>query len=71
MTSEWISVKERLPKEGQRVILLLSNGLWGKGYLRSLRPDSRARSMWRMDGHCCDVPAYWMPLPDPPKEAQS
>ena len=59
--SEWISVKERLPEEKQRVIVRCerigtSVGwiLWGE---------------WMTDiGPSAGKITHWMPLPDPPKE---
>lgn len=59
--SEWISVKERLPEEQQRVIVRCerigtSVGwiLWGE---------------WMTDiGPSAGKITHWMPLPDPPKE---
>lgn len=59
--SEWISVKERLPEEKQRVIVRCerigtSVGwiLWGE---------------WMTDiGPSAGKITHWMPLPEPPKE---
>ena len=62
----WTSTKIEMPKPGRRVLLALPNGRVGEGFLRDLRPDSKARSWWIMDGFNCDVPTHWQPLPDPP-----
>ena len=58
---DWISVKDRLPEEKQRVIVRCSKVgttvgwiLWGK---------------WMTDlGRGCSDVTHWMPLPKPPKE---
>lgn len=63
---EWISVKDRLPKPGTRV-LLTGNNFVGEGYI-----DDNGE--WERY-YCGKVSetlgvyvAHWMPLPEPPKE---
>ena len=63
---EWISVEERLPESGERVILQ-AGAFVGEGYLTT------ARTWWRITGvpmrNClAEQPiTHWMPLPEPPK----
>lgn len=61
---EWISVKDRLPEEGERV-LTCKNGI-----IEIHKYDSRRNGwvderdwFWSMA-----MVAHWMPLPEPPKE---
>lgn len=60
--SKWISVKDRLPKIGQRVILFDSNGFGSlSGRLLS--------AGWYLEREL-DLSAnitHWQPLPEPPK----
>ena len=73
----WISVKERMPKDGERVLVCLTEG--------PLHPPSpfyviarktrevEALAWYRADGSVgmvtSDEPrAWWMPLPDAPEE---
>ena len=67
---KWISVKERLPKVGERVLLfsgVLQNELYefdeceGKHYWYREELDS---AIFIKDND------YWMPLPEPPKEGE-
>ena len=67
---EWISVKDRLPKDGRRVLVFIPV------YLAELRVNIGKYSSWRniwYVGDMCGVggtqPTHWMPLPEPPKEA--
>ena len=60
-STEWISVKDRLPEHGSTVCLIytkeygLTIQMW-KGYWDSEYPVKEA------------VVTHWMPLPEPPKE---
>lgn len=61
----WISVEERLPEKGERV--LVTNGPGGKfvceSYLNIQGKWMRAGAeMFFMEPH------FWMPMPEPPKE---
>ncbi|MBU5626526.1 DUF551 domain-containing protein [Oscillibacter sp. MSJ-2] len=64
--SKWISVKERLPGCGERV--LATDGTFvGEAYRTS------AKSWYRMSGFAWrdalgTIVTHWMPLPEPPKE---
>ncbi len=59
----WIPVSERLPVEGE-VVIVLEDGTVGTNYIpysNTVPVDCRYR--WR-HGH--DYVTHWMPLPDPP-----
>lgn len=60
---EWISVKERLPEKGERI--LVTNGASvGEAYMNLQGKWMRFGSelVWM-------TPTHWMPLPPAPKEA--
>jgi hypothetical protein len=67
--SEWIAVSDRLPDEGQTVLVVLG------GYVRAAfrrttkyhkNPEKVAQ--WQLLlGGVFDNPTHWMPLPEPPK----
>ena len=71
--NEWISVKDSLPKYGQRVLVVCTNlqnkmqkhvsicDYWGSGSDNGLR---RARPLWSG----WKTVTHWMPLPDIPEE---
>lgn len=62
--SEWISVNEKLPQPGRRV-LLHAGGFIGEGWCSGTRWLRNGRNVER------DYDAavtHWMPLPEPPKE---
>ena len=57
----WISVKERLPEPGERVLYCYC-GFVGEGYVTR-------SGEWERNGIWTRYyPSYWMPLPEPPKE---
>jgi hypothetical protein len=66
--SEWISSKERLPEDGQSVLVLLGDDY----YVVAHRDKNYPTWVVTWNGHAVydeqDEPVYWMPLPDPPKE---
>lgn len=57
MTCDWISVDDRLPEDDDDVLVVTVNGTVVMDYCRNGR--------WSF----YDV-AWWMPLPEPPKEAK-
>ena len=61
--SEWISVKTRLPDEGQKVLAV--GKLGGMGVVRFT--DSSDCPCWiNTMGSQTMNPTHWMPLPEPP-----
>ena len=60
---EWISVRDRLPEEKVKVLVVLGSNIRGK----RICIDQRISGNWR--GLGCLV-THWMPLPEPPKNAQ-
>jgi hypothetical protein len=63
--SEWISVKDRLPKEGR---LVLINRIYHPLSLDYLIDFPSSPSIWARlrDDEMCQV-THWMELPEPPK----
>jgi hypothetical protein len=61
----WISVKERLPEDGQDVLacvngqVLISYVHGMKGFSNEWGLAENGETIW---------PSHWMPLPEPPKE---
>ena len=64
MNNKWISVKDRLPTPGMRVLVAVGavfeayiddKGEWQRYYFSPLKDVIGA-------------PTHWMPLPEPPKE---
>lgn len=62
--SEWISVKDRLPKELREVMFYDGEEMW-IGY--------RLGGLWCEDYFTFKESkiTHWMPLPEPPKEEES
>lgn len=56
----WISVKDRLPEEKVKVLVVLGSNIRGK----RICIDQRISGNWR--GLGCLV-THWMPLPEPPE----
>lgn len=61
---KWISVKERLPEDGQRVVGIAENGMTG---IMDYRDDGTPFAA-RIFGVYFSNITHWMPLPEPPKE---
>lgn len=59
---EWISVKERLPEPGERVLTAFDNFV-AEAFVNY-------SGVWMRNGFELDwcPPTHWMPLPEPPKE---
>ena len=66
--NRWISVKERLPKDLQTVLVRQKDGMM---YLWMFCAQSPTDEMW-VDEYANAFSVYetthWMPLPEPPKE---
>lgn len=66
-TSEWIDVEERLPTPGERV-LATDGAFVGEMYINNKGQWQR----YNVNSHsllmALDI-LWWMPLPEPPKEA--
>jgi hypothetical protein len=63
---EWQPI-ETAPKDGQHIILALSEGWIGVGYYDD---DPEFSSLgWVVFGSGQQQPTHWMPLPEPPKGA--
>lgn len=70
----WISVKERMPKEGE-LVLCFPHGTTGKsfiGFLEENFDEPEGTLMFKEEDSCCaffqqDV-THWQPLPELPKD---
>lgn len=59
---EWISVKDRLPEVGMRVIVCRDEGKVEQGIFLG------ASGFWKVFGANTKKVTHWQPLPEPPKE---
>lgn len=57
---EWISVRDRLPEEKVKVLVVLGSNIRGK----RICIDQRISGNWRGLGR---LVTHWMPLPEPPE----
>ena len=62
---EWISVEDRLPKDGVRVLALHEDGIVRIGISRGCFPAVVSRTYAKTFG-IVEV-THWMPLPEPPE----
>ena len=60
---KWISVKERLPRYGERVLVTNDGSVW-EAYLSISHKWVRQEFVWAAKV------THWMPLPEPPKEEE-
>ena len=61
-TKHWIPVTERLPEDGQWVLV------WESG--RFAYVDKMHNGKWMIADSNYAIIYYWMPLPEPPKEGE-
>lgn len=64
---KWISVEERLPEDGQKVLVCGTRKGMQVGTFRGLVHPFDARGWWWKKGTRLDV-THWMPLPESLKE---
>ena len=66
---EWISVKDRLPEQYERVIVAR---VYEKGKpLQVEQGMLTAGGWWKVYGTNVKKVSYWMPLPEPPEEEET
>ena len=65
---EWISVKDRLPEDGEIVLVC---GSRGGVYTAVFNKPGQYRGWHKLNSksHYCD-PTHWMPLPQPPRDGE-
>ena len=63
----WISVKDRLPEDGQKVLVCGTRKGMQVGVFRGLMHPFDAMGWWWKKDTRLDV-THWMPLPEPPEE---
>jgi hypothetical protein len=63
---EWISVKERLPRKGQRVLCTFAPTTDGKLQLIVIDSLDRQENSWARG----TLITHWLPLPLPPKKGK-
>lgn len=71
--SDWISVRERLPKKEQNVLMYFDSGNMAVGWWQDEDEHITFWCAYTDDGFYTDcdcIPTHWMPLPEPPKENQ-
>ena len=61
VSSKWISVKDKLPTIGQRVIVCRKDGRVEQGV-------RNPNDWWKVFGANTRDVTHWMPMPEPPKE---
>jgi len=61
--SEWISVGDRLPNDGELVLIVTVSGDLTDYNFAKWSGDYWTRKAWPL-GY---APTHWMPLPEPPK----
>ena len=68
---EWISVKDRQPREGQFALVVFPNGEMVVACIYVIDEDVmywRAQTDMGWESDMDFDPTHWMPLPEPPKE---
>ena len=66
--SEWIRVEEKLPEPGVRVLIARP---YEQGQpLRVEQASYSVSGWWRVYGTNVKRVKYWMPMPEPPQEAE-
>lgn len=69
--AEWISVKERLPKTDEYVIVAICDDSGDTEYRYTtfgIYFDMRFDGVWVVDNERNSGVTHWMPLPEPPRE---
>lgn len=61
----WISVKERLPEDRQKVLFYYNSGMIDCGYILENQPIILFEIAW--EGYLVNNATHWQPLPEPPK----
>ena len=64
---QWISVKDRLPKEDGFYNVYMNGDIWGKPEEWAVTSCGFYDGKWDEDAATI---SHWMPLPEPPKEEQ-
>ena len=70
--SEWIGVDERLPEPNLPVLTYGRKGGVGIGYVTdsSVSEYKRSNKLYFYARYGDKLPTHWMPMPEPPKEAE-
>ena len=65
LTMEWISVKDRMPEDYQRVLCLFESGTMEVSFRASVK--GFCYEGFKQTGKV----THWIPLPEPPKETRN
>lgn len=68
-TSNWISVSERLPEDGQEVLTFVADGFFGAYMTVSYYRWNGSIKHWN-NIYLNETVTHWQPLPQSPKKVQ-
>ena len=66
--SEWISVKDKLPKFDYVTVIVAVMPKFGGDEIHMACTESGSWNVLSANGNHADFITHWMPLPEPPKD---
>lgn len=61
---EWISIKERMPNDGEKVLLYTPYEVFGDDHTWVGNREGIQKSRMNINGKMAAIFTHWMPLPD-------